>query len=374
MPFRLDTSTNSNASIEASLATKTPTSIPITSLSSSQLSVGQTFKGQLLSQLQDGSFTFNIGNTTVRLNLPETNNVGDTLSLRVVATDPRPSFIVEQDIPTTLVANTSSSNFATSNTEVSSTKSTNNLPTNNTPPLTLPTIVTSSSTTSISNATKLIDIILRQYGDTDNPNSISSKLPLLSNSLELTDTSKAANTFEKQIGQSGIFYESHVVDWSEGTKTKNDLASEPQFRLPELNDHFFETNDLNLLPNKEITQIIQQQLHTLENESVRWQGELFPGQKIEWEIRKEKQHQKSSNSGAENEAHWQSLVNFELPELGKISANLNINSNHLKITIQSKLQGTVDELKKYAPELASTMTSLGIIFEGLVIKFDDDPK
>lgn len=370
MPFRLDVNSRSDPNIEATSNQSSVAKLQQAELDTSQLATGQVIQAKILSASPNGVFTVSVGSGTLRMNLPAEMKVGTTFSLQVTSTTPRLTLMLS---PTTVSSDNKlvSDNTAESDTNVASTQTISNLPKQQILPNNSAEIQGSSTTTSISDVSRLIDLILRLPNQSPTQAHILENTPIVPNLTDLKNTVNVASILENKISQSGIFYESHLSEWAVGEKSKNDLINEPQSRLPEINTELIEKNDLTSGVNREIIQLVQQQLHLLENENIKWQGEIFPGQKIEWDIRRENRSKNSKSSASPEIDQWQSEVKFELPTLGTVSATINLIENRLKISVASREQETTKTLKIYIPELIATFTALGITFDGLIIKTND---
>ncbi|MGH8807767.1 MAG: flagellar hook-length control protein FliK, partial [Noviherbaspirillum sp.] len=57
-----------------------------------QIAVGRMMQAQVLSRMNDGSFMVKLADTAIRMNLPGSAQVGDTLELTLVTAHPRPTF------------------------------------------------------------------------------------------------------------------------------------------------------------------------------------------------------------------------------------------------------------------------------------------
>ncbi|MFZ6686202.1 flagellar hook-length control protein FliK [Undibacterium sp. SXout11W] len=224
-----------------------------------------------------------------------------------------------------------------------------------------------SSVTVLSNFSKLIDILLRPSEDLQSLHASSSK-PMLTGLSELQDTQKVSTLLHKEISTSGVFYESHLADWVEGKKTIADLSLEPQSQLPTLDNSYAGLKTGENSPYKELTQIIQQQFHTLENNSLRWQGELVAGQKIEFEIRRDNPQKKSNQPKDEHETYWQSEVRFTLPTIGTVATKIHLTGNHLQLVFDTDNESTEKALKAHAPELAASMEAIGTTLDSFTVK------
>lgn len=68
--------------------------------------------------------------------------------------------------------------------------------------------------------------------------------------------------------------------------------------------------------------IVQQQLDGLANQNFAWQGQVWPGQQMRWEIGENMDDSRSSNS--DNIQRWQTRLKLSLPQLGDIDVTLNL--------------------------------------------------
>jgi len=398
-----------------------------------QLVTGQLLKGEILSKLMDGSFTVRVAGITAKMMLPEGTKTGDQIPLRLIATEPRPTFLLEHDgdthypapLPQNYAAGADrrqSPNLSTYLGSVSEEVATPtqtmpgsarllvegnkqanassivNLSTQdpsqpNTDEVGLnpgktgaqqiatarPTEITaknnlantnaadnlpdrlSSTPTSLSTTGKLITQILQAAPAQADKTNIASPTPIVAAPVELKDTAGTAVKLQQQISTSGLFYESHVAEWAQGKRPIADIKAEPQSQIGANRQtdsaSGIQTTTLTTI-NKEMGQIIHQQLNVLEQNIVRWQGELFPGQKIEWEIKKETQS-KHNPQEMEDATSWQSVVRFDLPNLGPVTAIINLQSNNLGLSLRAEQSNTVSALKDHASELAAAMQVAG---------------
>ncbi len=393
-----------------------------------QLVTGQLLKGEILSKLMDGSFTVRVAGITAKMMLPEGSKTGDQIPLRLIATEPRPTFLLERDAdphfpaplpqnyaagtekrpqlpannylgaatdevktPTPQTANRTiltepgskadtasivslSVNDAgkkiTNDTGVSAPKigiqdlataksaevNSKSIINNNSVIDTTPDHL-SSAPTSLSSTGKFITQILQTAPNQGEKLSIASQTPVLAAPADLKDTAATATKLQHQINTSGLFYESHVAEWAQGKRPLNDIKAEPQAQIGSTDVTAGNSATAFGPVNKEMGQIIHQQLNVLEQNVVRWQGELFPGQKIEWEIKKESQGNQHQQE-IEN-VNWQSVVRFDLPNLGPVTAIINLQSSNLGLSLRAEQSTTVSALKDHASELATAMQVAG---------------
>ena len=396
-----------------------------------QLVTGQLLKGEILSKLTDGSFTVRVAGITAKMMLPEGTKTGDQVPLRLISTNPRPTFLLEHDgdahFPSPLPQNYASgpdrrgagslNNFVSTsleeapsphaptaasgkivpaeaahadtstivnlsgrtegrqpvnelpgkpglgnlgNTQTTSTGKLAELSPNAQPNANIADTLAdklSSTPTSLSNTGKFITQILQSAPTPGTKVNIAAQAPVVNGPVELKDTAATAAKLHHQISNSGLFYESHVAEWAQGQRPIADIRSEPQAQLDTPGTTEINSNTTLAPASKEMGQIIHQQLNVLEQNIVRWQGELFPGQKIDWEIKKETQGQRSTQET--EEVNWQSTVRFDLPNLGPVTAIINMQANHLGLSIRAEQSATVTALKDHASELSSAMQMAG---------------
>ncbi|HEX7633658.1 MAG TPA: flagellar hook-length control protein FliK [Noviherbaspirillum sp.] len=121
--------------------------------------------------------------------------------------------------------------------------------------------------------------------------------------------------------------------------------------------------------DSESVRMINLQLTTLEQQRVAWQGELWPGQRMEWEIGEETHGRKEG--GASQERAWQSVVRMELPKLGAISASVRLAGNALQIQVRAASDTTAALLRQNGNTLSSALDAAGSPLELLTVKRDE---
>lgn len=265
-------------------------------------------------------------------------------------------------------------NATTSAQQIATSKSTEvdahvTLSNTNAPPVTSDRL--SSTPTTLSNTGKFITQILRNVPSAEEQAKISNQTPIVTSATQLKDTTATAARLQNHISTSGLFYESHVAEWAQGQRPIADIKAEPQSRLgaAAMVDTGNTSNTTQTTSNNVAGQIIHQQLNVLEQNVVRWQGELFPGQKIEWEIKKDTDGKNKLLQS--DEANWQSTVRFDLPNLGSVMATINLQSNNLGLSLRAENSDTVSALKNHAGELAFAMQVAGSPLVSFVVNKDE---
>lgn len=357
-----------------------------------QLALGKEFQAQVLSRLANGSYLIQIEETVANVKLPPGTQSGDVLDLTLLTTQPRPTFLLGK--------------------------------------------ADAGATTSLSNTGRLIGNLLQlAKQDGAAPTSVIGKTPLLAGPH--TPAAQIAQAMKNAMTFSGLFYESHVAQWANGTRLLTDLQSEPPAKRMEntlpgtatakdggapqhgLSSAGLRTTDLGkLVANmrewiggaqradaantetartlnvlKEHTlaafgqdsrdtstritdtsasegvKLISLQLDTLEQRRILWQGELFPGQPLEWEVSDETPQRKNNDEPAA-EPSWQSSVRFSLPTLGAVSATIRLTGEHVQVNVRTADADTASALRQHGNLLADALGAAGTTLDALLVKHE----
>ncbi|WP_423043133.1 flagellar hook-length control protein FliK [Undibacterium sp. RuRC25W] len=351
MSNRLDSATTQPAAIGASSNTTSTTS-------SSSKNTG-VFEAKVLAKIDDTTYSVNVNNKTIIVSLPQDTKIGDMISVDIKALG---SSQQRLDLETNVPAQLKSSTNLLKATEIQQR------------PLQDADSFNSSgqqsSVIQLSDFSRLIDTILR--ADTSPESPIVAPSTILTETSAMSDTHTLATELQKQLSKSGVFYESHLADWVSGKRDLKAIQSEPQARLPSLDEKGIPTNVNDVAGYKELTHLIQQQLHTLENDNLKWQGNLLPGQPLEFEIRRQQSEKKKNAYPEEAGDYWNSIVRFTLPTLGTVSATINLHSSHLSVSVHTTDELSAQVLRAYAHQFTTTLSSLGTDLDQFSIKYDGD--
>ena len=125
------------------------------------------------------------------------------------------------------------------------------------------------------------------------------------------DPAQLAQKLRDAVGSSGLFYESHVAEWAEGKRPLASLLLEPQMQKAQQAEAQKTGTDL------ASAQLINLQLHTHEQARVQWQGEAWPGQKMQWDISRDapEGQQQEGRDGEDDATAWRSSATFQSPAL-----------------------------------------------------------
>lgn len=341
-----------------------------------QLTLGKEYQAQVLSRLADGNFLVKINNAPANMALPPGTKAGDTIDLTLLAVQPRPTFLLGKPDP--------------------------------------------GATTSLSNAGRLIGNMLQLAQEGGMPTTLVGKTPLVS--TPGAPAPQIAGALQNAIAFSGLFYESHVAQWALGARPATDLLREPPAKRvatsllgtppPATEPEETGGGELNRLVNNlrgfvtgerpvqdaqraastmrsadlqeaiapvtgkqqelagtEAVKLISLQLDTLEQRRVMWQGELFPGQPLEWEISDETPQKNKDQP--EPEPVWNSTVRFSLPTLGAVSASIRLVGDKVQIQVNTPSADTASALRTHGELLADALGAAGSPLESLLVKQQD---
>ena len=117
---------------------------------------------------------------------------------------------------------------------------------------------------------------------------------------------------------------------------------------------------------RELTPIVQQQLDGLANQNFAWQGQVWPGQQMQWEIGENPANARGQNADV---AQWQTRLKLALPMLGGIEAVLQLRPNgEVGIAINTDTSGSEAQLKESADQLRSQFEAAGLSLSQLFIQ------
>ena len=183
-----------------------------------------------------------------------------------------------------------------------------------------------------------------------------------------------AVSLKQALAHSGIFYEAHQAEWVAGNRPLAELLKEPQAQLnplPENNER--RANEV--LPPRsdppvhhEALAIVKQQLDTLDTRHLAWNGEVWPGQVMDWEVSDQPQRGKR----AAEEPHWQTTLRMDLPRLGGLSAGLGVTQRGVTIALRAKNAETAAAMSGHVEALRRALHAAGVTPLDIVVRKHDE--
>jgi hypothetical protein len=361
--------------------------------------LGRSLQGQVLSRLTDGSYLVKVAGTPARMQLPAGAKVGAEVSLTLVSVTPRPTFQIGtgQGPPAFTEAApalphgaaraaplayqeharpapdpgpaTQAAPGATLRTSTHATALLGKAPL--TPADQLPAADADSTPTSLSPGARVITNVLRtaMAGDSA-PTAIIARTPLLASAT--VPAAQVAVVLKDAIGTSGLFYESHVAEWSQGKRALPELLREPQMQKA-LASPENAARQAAPAADAATAQFINLQLSTQEQARVAWQGQVWPGQHMQWEIHKDAPERGPRDGhGEAGSPVWRSGVRFRFPLLGDIGATVVIAGEKLYIQVDAGSSATGALLRARSGELTTALAAAGTPLASLDIRVPQD--
>jgi hypothetical protein len=216
---------------------------------------------------------------------------------------------------------------------------------------------------------------------------------------------------KQALTQSGLFYESHQAEWIEGRFSQAALLQEPQGKLS--SPHAFAasgaeepanpihtktpaaTGEQTLTPTasrtaaetqlaqstatesskqvapqlpaqqsgsiiaQQVQPLVQQQLEALASQNFSWQGQIWPGQEMHWEIDENAGRREQADDG-ETAAQWSTRLRMTLPNLGEIDAQIRLQDNQITLGMSAGSAETRHQMRAASLSLRSQLAEAGI--------------
>lgn len=122
----------------------------------------------------------------------------------------------------------------------------------------------------------------------------------------------------------------------------------------------------------ELTPLVQQQLHALAAQHFVWQGQIWPGQTMDWEILPDDARTPRSPDG--NEPGWRTRLKLDLPHLGGIDAQLTMTrSGQMQIALTTTRESSQSTLQTAGSSLALAFNQAGLSLQALTIQHGEIP-
>lgn len=344
-----------------------------------QFETGQRFSAQIQNPLPDGTFRALVAGRTLTLALPDTAKSGDVLELVVTGRNGE-----------TVAAGYADDTAAPA--------------------------AAAQVKPSLSQAGRLISQLLTGRFAQEGPAPLKEGQPLLASAP--ASGTQLAVSLQQAVRQSGLFFESHQAQWLSGSLPLTALLAEPQGSLtrpqaappaaPSLPPSQTEAesqaqaaragvtplHDETLLGAKtsaspqrveqqsaalaaaiertippaerdslripeRLMPLVHQQLEALASHQITWQGQVWPGQQMQWTVFDPRDE--SAGRGGDDEAQpWTSTLRLTLPRLGGIAAHLLLTPSGLTLRLEVDDAASAARLNQEKEALADALAGAGI--------------
>jgi hypothetical protein len=302
--------------------------------------LGQAMQAEVLTKLSDGSYVVRVAEMAARIPLPPNVQIGAQVPLTLVALNPRPTFqlatsegaqaFAEAGPPLPEGADPASAPlaFLEGRQAAALTRASALLAGTRALPAPSGAAGEPGAGASLSKAGKALGDVIAAALSSDTPQTAAvGRTPLLG--APGADAGAIAAALRQGMEKSGLFYESHVAEWASGARAQAELAAEPQAR--------------GMAPPTDpaTAQLINLQLNAHEQARVAWQGQLWPGQDMRWEIERhapdEEHDGREGGDGAGDGGHaiWQSNLTLRFGRLGEVAAKVVLSGGQLHIRLDA---------------------------------------
>lgn len=301
-----------------------------------QLVKGQNYFGQVMARLQPGVFQVNVQGNTFRMELGQQVSIGQQMLLRFVGDNPVPTFrMLSQQAGQLEAAKQFGMMLAST---------------------ALPaTGAESGVSAALSRGARILSQQLAQAANGETSQTLASDKVV---SQAPQHPRVLAQDIQRALTTSGLFYESHLEQFTAGKTTLANLLQEPQ-------------NQRHVAPES----MINKQLAVLENQRVQWQGEIWPGQKMDWQVQIQGDavdpDDHAANEQSADDRAIASTLKLELPTLGTVTANISLHGGHVQVRIVAAEQDALARLRSGLPGLAEALTRHGQELDALTVVRDE---
>jgi hypothetical protein len=274
---------------------------------------GQEYLAQVMSKVNDKTYLVKVDNALLKMDLGNAARAGQTMLLRYMQDSPVPTFFLAPNQQKTV-----------------------------------------DNATQLSQAATLLGRYLQEAQNAG----VSSRIIAGAVVTQMpTNPQIVAQDLRRAISGSGLFYESHLSEFVQGQRQLASVMQEPQNQS-----------------GTQIAQLMAQQLASMENQRIAWHGEVWPGQKMDWDV---ELHDKNSSGEAQQDDQADdarpvsSEITLHLPNLGKVTARLNIADARMRIQILAEQGATMQILKTEASSLTQAIADSGLQLDVLTVERDE---
>ncbi|QGZ55867.1 flagellar hook-length control protein FliK [Paraburkholderia acidiphila] len=117
--------------------------------------------------------------------------------------------------------------------------------------------------------------------------------------------------------------------------------------------------------------LVRQQLDLLATGEFRWNGEAWPGVRVDWSIQQDDYDERDAHAGTAgvdaDDIPWRTRLTLALPKLGTVDAELTLTGATLAVRVQASVGGAT-RLSAESESLRGRLEALGLTLAGLSIR------
>jgi hypothetical protein len=205
------------------------------------------------------------------------------------------------------------------------------------------------------------------------------------------DTRAAGAELRAAFERSGLFYESHLGDWSAGTRTREELMREPQARLRAAVARASLASEeaaaagaaaqrpadatasaSPALPPRALEVLMREQLATLETRAAVLPLLAWPGQEALLEIGEEPpaERDRDEDGAVAGKRRWQARIALDLPHLGAVALAVSLAGERVEVRARTAHDRARLALAAGAAELREALLRNALALERFVLADD----
>ena len=190
-----------------------------------------------------------------------------------------------------------------------------------------------------------------------------------------------AAALARSVADSGLFYESHLLQFFSGQRPLAQLLQEPQahLRLPLAAADTSTTETTAATPGTshvaasmaaEAIPLVRQQLELLALSQFRWSGEAWRDAGMEWEVTEQGRRQQggADSHAPDNTARtWSTRLSMTLPRLGNIELRLSLVNDSWRADLGAAEVATMNAMRAESAQLRQRFSAAGLPLGGLEV-------
>lgn len=175
-----------------------------------------------------------------------------------------------------------------------------------------------------------------------------------------------AAALRQALAQSGLFYESHQLQWLSGRFDAAGLRREPQAaQMPGQQSLANAAASWSAMPDR-LLPLVHQQLEGLASQQYALQGQAWPGQPFELII--DDPEEQNAQQGQDVDSDWQTTLRVSMPQLGTVEARLHLTRDGVGLRLSAASLQTAGELEAGAAQLAQALDAAGLALLSFVVE------
>ena len=112
--------------------------------------------------------------------------------------------------------------------------------------------------------------------------------------------------------------------------------------------------------------LVQQQLQALATHNFSWQGQVWPGQEMQWEIDEDAAHR--GQESEDSNSKWSTRLRLELPSLGEIDALIRLEGQQITLSMSAGSSETRERMRAASLALRSQLDEAGLTLASMGIE------